>query len=311
MSETTTPTSETLADAAPEALPPPAKPRGSVWPLLGVIGFLLLAAGEGYLFRLHQKGADEAGQIAALQRQLASLQQAPAAASPVTTGDLGPKLAALGAQVSALQTLFTADHGALITLQANAVDMTKLTSQINTLAAQDNTDHLALTALQASAVNLTKLTTQVTVLSRVQAARMALDAGQPLGDIPAAPAALQKFSATPPPTQAALLLSFPAAARAAESASVTADGKRSYWSNVLARLENLITVSNGTHVIIGAPAAGVIEQARADLDAGDLAGAVAVLDTLSLTTQQAMGSWLGQARDLLAARAAIATMAAE
>jgi hypothetical protein len=311
MSETITPISEPTPDVTPEPPAPPAKPRGSVWPLLGSLGFLLLAAGEVYLFKLHQKGADEAGRIAALQAQIASLQQAPAAASPVTAGDLGPKLAALGAQVNALQTLFTADHGALIALQANAVDMTKLTSQINAVQAQDTSNHLALTALQASAANLNKLTAQVTVLSRVQAARMALDSGQPLGDIPAAPAALQKFADTPPPTQAALLLSFPAAARAAESASVTADGKRSYWSNVLARLENLITVSNGTHVIIGAPAAGVIEQARADLNAGDLAGAVGVLDTLSLTTQAAMGGWLGQARDLLAARAAIANMAAE
>jgi hypothetical protein len=78
---------------------------------------------------------------------------------------------------------------------------------------------------------------------------------------------------------------------------------------VLARLESLITISNGTHVIVGAPAAAVIAQARAALDAGDLAGAVALLDTLSVSTQAAMGGWLGQARDLLAARAAIVSLA--
>ena len=106
-------------------------------------------------------------------------------------------------------------------------------------------------------------------------------------------------------------MSFPDAARAAESASVTSDGKRSYWSTVLSRLEGIITISNGTHVVVGAPAAGVIEQAQAALDAGDLAGAVAVLDTLSLTTQAAMGDWLGQARDLLAARQAMVAMAGQ
>jgi hypothetical protein len=60
--------------------------------------------------------------------------------------------------------------------------------------------------------------------------------------------------------------------------------------------------------VVGAPAAGVIAQARAALNAGDLNGAVSVLDTLSVTTQAAMGPWLTQARDVLAARAAIISM---
>jgi hypothetical protein len=180
---------------------------------------------------------------------------------------------------------------------------------VNAVQAQAAADHAMLANLQANTADLSRLTAKITVLSRLEAARMALDAGQPLGDIPDAPPVLQKFAAAPPPTQAALELTFPAAARAAESASVAGDGKRSYWSNVLARLESLITISNGTHVIVGAPAAAVIAQARAALDAGDLAGAVALLDTLSVSTQAAMGGWLGQARDLLAARAAIVSLA--
>jgi hypothetical protein len=138
---------------------------------------------------------------------------------------------------------------------------------------------------------------------------MALEAGQPLGDIPNAPPELAKFASDPPPTEAALVMAFPAAARAAEAASVAGDGKGSYWSAVLARLENLVTISNGSHVVVGAPAAGVIVQAQALLNAGDLAGAVAEVQTLSASTQAAMGDWLSQAQDLLAARAAMIAMA--
>jgi hypothetical protein len=138
---------------------------------------------------------------------------------------------------------------------------------------------------------------------------MALDAGQPLGTIANAPPALSIFATTPPPTEAALRLGFPAAARAAEAASVAGDTKGGAWAHALARLENFVTVSAGSHVLIGAPAAAVIGQARTLLEAGDLAGAVAQLNTLSTTTQQAMGGWLDQARALVAARAALVTVA--
>jgi hypothetical protein len=305
------PAGEAPTWSAPVAVP---DRRRSLWPALGLVGFLVLAAGEGYLYHLDQTADVESGRIAAMQSQIAALQQTSASGVPTTpdadVDALGPKLAAVEAQVNALQTLFTADHGALIALQANATDLTKLTADVNALQARATADHAVLTGLQASTTDLAKLTAKISVLGRLDAARMALDAGQPLGDIPNAPPALAKFSAAPPPTQAELVLSFPAAAEAAESASVTRDGKRSYWSNVLARLEGLVTISNGTHVIVGAPAAAVIAQARASLDAGDLAGAVAVLDTLSVSTQAAMGDWLSQARDLLAARAAIVSLAA-
>jgi hypothetical protein len=297
------------AAAGPTAAPPP---RRALWPLLGVIAFLLLAAGEAYLFQQQRQASNDGAKIAALQSQIAGLQQMPApvpAAANAPAADLAPKLAALSAQLAALQTLFTADHGALITLQANNIDLTKFSTQLDALQTQSTADHATLAALQSATTNLDKLTAKITLLGRLDAARMALDAGQPLGDIPDAPPTLAQYAGTPPPTQAELILSFPAAARAAESASVGADGKRSYWSNVLARLENLITISNGTHVVIGVPAAAVIAQAQAALNAGDLAGAVAVIDTLSTTTQAAMGDWLARARALLAARAAIVSLA--
>ena len=76
------------------------------------------------------------------------------------------------------------------------------------------------------------------------------------------------------------------------------------------RAESLVTVRRGDNVLVGDPASGVIARARTALDAGDLAGAVTVLSTLSGPPAQAMAPWLGQAKALLEARAALAALAA-
>ncbi len=269
--------------AAP--IPVTARPRRNFWPALGIFGFLLLAVGEGYLYRLHQLIPDNSTPIAVLQAQVASLQQyamraQPAPDSVSVQADLAQKFADLNAQVSALVTQSAADHATLRTLAAADTDLTKITAKM-------------------------------TLLGRLESARMALDAGQPLGGIPNAPSALANFANAPPPTQAALVLSYPAAARAADIASVEKLEGVSRWSKVRARLESLITITHGAHVILGPPAAAIVEQARQLLNAGDLGGAVAELGNLSPTTQAAMANWLSQARDLLAARAAIIAMAGQ
>jgi hypothetical protein len=339
MSETETPPEPApIPVIEPAALTPPVPPaepkspapqtkRGVIGPLLIILGFLILAGGEGYLWQLYHTlppPADNSAQIADLQAQISTLQQAQktaaappeaaatAPAAPATADqnpDLANQLAALSALVNALQTQTNADHTVLNTLQASNADLPKFQAAVTALQAQAVSDHTALTTLQSSTADLTTLTTKISTLSRLAAARMALDAGQPLGDIPNAPPALAQFATTPPPTQAALVLAYPAAAQAASAASIAGNATGSYWSRVLARLENLITISNGSHVIIGAPAAAVLAQAQQLLNAGDLAGAVTTLDQLSSTTQQAMGTWLTQARALLAARAAIGTLA--
>jgi hypothetical protein len=287
--------------APPPQLPPaaakPAKPKKSgspIWPLLGILGFLILAAGEAYLWRLDQltrqsiaatqpaptvtqaQLADLQNQIEALQLSLAKTQPAPN--SIATQADQSEKLAVISANVAALQTEFATDHAAVTTLTANSAGLAKLTARIQTL------DQLA-------------------------EARMALDSGLPLGSIPNAPPALAAFATTPPPTMAQLLLTYPQAAAAANNASVEKAAKNSFWARVLARLENLVTISNGDHVLVGAPAAAITAQAQTQLDAGDLAGAVATLTgNLSPTTQAALGPWLTQAKSLLAARAALIAM---
>jgi hypothetical protein len=265
---------------APAAVP---RPRRTVWPYPLLALIVLVGAGEGYLWYRLQAAAADATQLAVLQAQVNDLRQLalqtrPGSGSVTAQADLSVKLADVAAQMNAMQGQMAADHGALTVLQSNTVDLTKLAARI-------------------------------TLLNQLETARMALDAGQPLGTIAHAPPALSNFATTPPPTEAALRLGFPAAARAAEAASVAGDTKGGAWAHALARLENLVTVSAGSHVLLGAPAAAAIERARTQLNAGDLAGAVAQLNTLSASTQQAMGSWLAQARALVAARAALVSMA--
>jgi hypothetical protein len=280
MSDTETAGAIELAAASPPPPPPVAvNPPGrrSLWPFAFAAGFLLLAAGEFLLWQLHQP---QAAQLAVLTAEVTDLRSA-AARSPVSAeADLSLKLADLAAQLNAVQSQAAADHGALGELQANAADLTQLTARITTLSA-------------------------------LESARIALESGAPLGTLANAPPALAQFAQTPPPTEAALRLSFPAAAQKAEAASIAGAPHGGFWSQVLARLESLITIREGTHVLAGPPAAGALAAAQTDLDAGDLAGAVAQLQTLSSATQAAMGTWLTQAKALLAARAALVSMASQ
>jgi hypothetical protein len=293
MTETETETNPIIETPAP--LPPPVvikKPRSTLWPAVFGVLFLLLAAGEAYLWFSTRTPnpllPNLQTQVAVLQAEVTDLRSAAAHAQPApdsvsAQADLSMKFAALAAQVNAVQAQAAADHGSLTALQQNSAD-------------------------------LTQLTTRISLLSALERARMALDAGQPLGAIPGAPPALANFAATPAPLQAALRLSFPAAARAAELAdtsSIANDRGIGLWRRIVARLEGMITISDGTHVILGSPAAGIVEAARAALEAGDLSGAVNALDTLSPPAQRAMGDWLAQARALVAARAALISMASQ
>jgi hypothetical protein len=144
----------------------------------------------------------------------------------------------------------------------------------------------------------------------VQAATMALAAGQKLGDLPGAPPALARFADAAPPTEAALRLAFPQAAREALAVSHPASEGQPLLTRLWAQAQDLVTIRQGDRVLIGDPAAGVLAHARADLEAGDLAAAVADVAKLEGAAAQAMSAWLAQARSLLQARDALAAWAA-
>ncbi len=281
MSET-----ETEVKALPAPAPVPVVvvvPRRSLWPVAFVLGFLVLAGGELYLWYGAQAHHADATDLAVLRAQMNDVQAAqsraaPAADSVTVQADLGQKYLALAAQVNAVQTQAASDHGTLSVLQANAADLGNLTKRM-------------------------------TLLNALGTARLALDAGQPLGQIPGAPPALAQFAGTAPPTEAQLREGFAGAARAAEEASLSGDGKGGFWARVRLRLEGMITVSNGSQVVFGPPAAAALNTAQAALANGDLAGAVAALQDLPQGAKLAMGGWLGQAQQLLAARAALVALA--
>ncbi|MGH7154502.1 MAG: mitofilin family membrane protein [Acetobacteraceae bacterium] len=145
-------------------------------------------------------------------------------------------------------------------------------------------------------------------LARLQAARAALSAGEPLGTIDGAPTALTRFATAKPPTEADLRLSFPVSAKAALAASRPDTADIPFGQRLWRRAQRLVTVREGDRVIVGDPAAGILARAQTMLDAGDLDGAVIAVSSLSGPAAQAMAAWLDQARALLAAQQALQQM---
>jgi hypothetical protein len=261
--------------------------------VLTAIGFLLLAGGLFYVWfqqlTLTQPiGADPArvaaleGQLRTLQQRVAQLEQRPAPA-PAAAPDLRP----LEARLAALE-----QRPATVAAQP---DLSPIAGRIDALDRR-----VTQTAADATAASR---------LAHAAAAAAALAAGQPLGAIPDAPAALQRFASEKPPTDAELRLSFPAAANRAAAASRPPAEGQSTADRMWQRFAALVTVRSGDRVIIGAPAGPVLDAAREHLDAGDLAGAVAALDALDPGAAQAMAEWRARAQSLLDARAALASLA--
>ena len=181
----------------------------------------------------------------------------------------------------------------------------------DSLAPRLTADEARLATLEKTAGADAQLADRAARIARVQAAFIALSVGQPLGDLPGAPPALARYATTAPPTEAALRLAFPAAAQAALAADQPAPAGEPFLRRVWAEAQDLVTIRQGEHVLLGDPAAGVLAHAQTALDAGDLAGAVAAVATLTGPAAQALAPWLDQARGLLAARAALAALAAQ
>lgn len=255
-------------------------------------------------------------QIAALKAQVAA-RPASAAAAP----DLSPieaRLAALDKQVRELAPLtqqvatLQSDLGGRVTqLAAAEADLASQVQDLHAAVASQNSGLAArFTTLEKQADAAATAAAKAARLARVQAARAALEAGQPLGPIPDAPPELARFTDARPPTEAALRLAFPSAADAALAASRPDTQGKSFGERLWQRAQGLVTVRQGDRVIVGDPSAGILADARTHLEAGDLAGAVTAISTLTGSAAQAMATWLAQAKSLLAARGALDQMAA-
>ncbi len=327
-----------LIAADPPSQATPAK-RRDMFPALYLAGFIVLAGAILWLWQSppivvaappsHEVDALRQ-QVAELESRLGRLEQRPAPESPAP-----PDLAPLEARIAALENRKPAPPVDLGPLEAAIAQLERrpvgdpalagrmdalagrqdaLTAQVEASGAtilrhQEATDG-RLGPLEHDAGQITALADRAARIARVQAAQAALDSGMQLGDLPGAPPALARYAATPAPTEAALRLSFPSAAAAAMAASQPTVNDKPFLDRAWARAQELVTLRQGDHVIIGDPAAGVLARARAALDAGDLAGAVAALKALSGPPAAAVAAWEAQAQALLDARQALAEMAA-
>jgi hypothetical protein len=299
-----------------EPAPPPR--HGLAW--LAGVAIVLLAASQAALWvrvlmplpgstDLDQRVQAVEARVTALERRpppvapagSAAAQSAPAqpgpASGPGTTGpapDLGP----LEARIAALE---------------QRPPPVAAPNPNDSLGPRLTGDEARLATLEKSAEVPAQTADRANRIARIQAAFIALSVGHPLGDLPGAPPALARYATAAPPTEAALRLSFPAAAQAALAADHPAEGEKPFLQRIWAELrsENFFTIRQGERVLVGDPASGVLAHTQAALDAGDLAGAVGSVGSLSGPAAQALAAWLDQARGLLAARAALADLAAQ
>jgi hypothetical protein len=287
--------------------------------------------------------------LAPLEQRLTALEKRPATTATATeagpmidqaardqVAGLAPKVEALGKQMDALSkqmdaltrqqtTLATNESAAVAALSARvdadqqrlatlATQAGQITVVSGRLDAQDQKVGALTTEAATEAGKINGVAERAARVARIQAATAALEAGRPLGDLPAPPgaqgAALAQFRTAPPPTEAALRLTFPEAAAAAATASRPETSQLPFWQAVQTRAEELVTVRRGDSVVVGDPAAGVIARARHALDAGDLPGTVTILGELSGKPAEAFAAWVARAKSLLDARAALATLAA-
>lgn len=301
-----------------------------------LVVIILLAIGGGiYAFRQHaaqnpQIAALDAriaamdGQIGTLKAQTARLAAQQAAPRPPAEIKLP---ASVTAKIDGLQQNVTALSSKIDGLQQNTAALSSkidgLQQNTTALAATVTADHTALAGVQSNVANLQsglasvqsslgnmpKLAAKARRMDQIAVASLALQTGEPLGAIPGAPPALARFATANPPTEAALRLAFPDAARKAAVAGGDVQASGGFWDQVKMRAENLVTVRRGSDVLVGSRAEGVLAAAQRDLDAGDLRGAVAALNTLPPPAKAAMQGWIDQAAALVAARQALIAIA--
>ncbi len=250
---------------------------------------------EARVSRLEQRPQPPSPDLGPLTARVTALEQRPAAQSPPAAPT--PDIAPLAARVAALE---QRQPPSLAPVEARLAGLEDRQRTLADLGHRLDADEARFAAGEKRAVRA----------AQVQLAAMALAAGQKLGEVAGAPAALARFANENPPTEASLRQSFPPAARQALAAAHPATDGEPLLTRLWAQAQDLVTIRQGDHVLIGDPAAGVLARARAALDAGDLATAAADVGTLQGAPAQAMAAWLAQARALLEARAALASWAA-
>jgi hypothetical protein len=305
-----------IADPVSPVAPEPTTSPNRAPLVIGVILFLLLAGGEAWLFHAQSTASDQGAAVATLTSRVAALK--------TDVADLQSKLAATDDKIAAIAHQPTP---AAAPPQVKVVDKVPaaLGDQVNTIADQIKTmqagiaaitttalaDHANLATLQSNAADLPKLVARAQTLAELAQASLALQTGTSLGTIQGAPEALVRYATVAPPTLAGLKASFPDYARKAALAGGDVASGGGFWQRAKSRVESLVTIRQNARVLVGSRAAGTLGAAQTDLDRDDLAGAVADLKPLPAAAQSVMAPWTEQAERLIAARKALATMAAQ
>lgn len=321
-----------------EETPPLEADEVSLLPWFFAVGFVVLAAAIGFVWwQPRIVPTPQAAEVQAVRLQLQALQirvDQLEARSPGGSVDLGP----LKDRVAALEKRSPPNLGPLeariSALEQKTQDTTQVPARVDALAARVDAmsgrdrgadaqltqrldaDEARLAALEHQVTQVAAQTGQVAAqtgqaarLARIGAARAALAAGQPLGDIPGAPPAVARFATAPPPTLAALRLAFPKAEHTALEAAKPDVAGKPFLSQVLSRAEELVTIRQGDRVLVGDSASAVLQRARVALDAGDLSGAVTAVSALTGPAAAAMAGWRADAVAVVEARAGLAAMA--
>jgi hypothetical protein len=116
---------------------------------------------------------------------------------------------------------------------------------------------------------------------------------------------LAPVAAAGAPDLAALRASFGDMAVAVTTASAAPEGEGDLLGQATANLLELVQVRPVGEAAEGSAPAAILARAEAKLDGGDLAGAVAELEALAGPAAEAAAGWLTQARQRLAAEAAV------
>jgi hypothetical protein len=245
--------------------------------------------------------------IEALDQRIARLEQAPAqgASTPAPSGpDQSAALAALSERLDKIEQATgqarSADEAGRKAQETGAATLAALDSRLAKL-------EQGVGETQGAATGAARDATRAI---RIEAAAAALQAGQPLGEVPDAPPALARFATVAPPTEAGLRAAFPKVAEAARAVAQPDVDNRSFLQRALARLQQTVVVREGDRVIVGNAAAGILARAEDQVTQGDLKGAADTLGALKGKAADAVKDWVAQVQALLDARAALAALAA-
>ena len=199
------------------------------------------------------------------------------------------------------------DRIALLEAQAGAA--TGLAQQVRSLEASTAvaaTPPRSWRPLFSPWVSWCKWSAMAAAFVRQLAAVRALGGDDP--DIAQAAAELEPFARTGVPTLAALRAQLPATIDAVIRATpVTASD--TWTDRVVDRLASLVTVRRvGSEAIAAGGIDGIVAQAEAALDGGDLQAAVTALERLDGAPAEAAADWLQHARARLTADRALSTL---